>query len=168
MSRPKAIARTHESMEAPCGLAFCAIGIEPVGIAFAFFQTSARWLSLDKHVSSVTSISLTPNPCDVSLKWFSIPKICQYFRTRSPVTMADIDGWHARDLVAPLFFNDNTDLHNLIRKRLILPYLTGSFHPSMIEEYAQRTSDGTTETRRRHSPHPLCRDLETLFCKFGS
>jgi hypothetical protein len=24
-------------------------------------------------------------------KWFSIPKICQYFRTRSPVTMADID-----------------------------------------------------------------------------
>jgi hypothetical protein len=33
--------------------------------------------------------------------------------------MADIDGWH-----------------NLIRKRLILPYLTGSFHPSFIEEYA--------------------------------
>jgi hypothetical protein len=25
--------------------------------------------------------------------------------------------------------------HNLIRKRLILPYLTGSFHPSCIEEY---------------------------------
>ena len=50
--------------------------------------------------------------------------------------MADIDGWHARDLIAPLFFNDNTDLHNLIRKRLILSYLTGSFHPSFIEEYA--------------------------------
>jgi hypothetical protein len=31
-------------------------------------------------------------------KWFSIPKISQYFRTCSPVTMADIDGWHARDL----------------------------------------------------------------------
>ena len=28
-----------------------------------------------------------------------------------------------------------TDLHNLIRKYLILPYLTGSFHPSFIEEY---------------------------------
>ena len=50
--------------------------------------------------------------------------------------MADNDGWHARDLIAPLFFNNNTDLHNLIRKRLILPYLTGSFHPSFIEEYA--------------------------------
>jgi hypothetical protein len=69
-------------------------------------------------------------------KWFSIAKICQYFRTRSPVTMTDIDGCHARDLIAPLFFNDNTDLHTLIRKRLILPYLTGSFHPSFIEEYA--------------------------------
>ncbi len=28
------------------------------------------------------------------------------------------------------------ELHNLIRKRLILPYLTGSFHPSLIEEYS--------------------------------
>ena len=52
------------------------------------------------------------------------------------MTTPDIDGWHARDLIAPLFFNDNTELHNLIRKRLILPYLTGSFHPSFIEEYA--------------------------------
>jgi hypothetical protein len=51
-----------------------------------------------------------------------------------PVTMPDIDGWHARDLIAPLFFNDNTELHNLIRRRLILPYLTGSFHSSFIEE----------------------------------
>ena len=49
--------------------------------------------------------------------------------------MADIDGRHARDLIA-LIFNDNTELHNLNRKRLILPYLTGSFHPSFIEEYA--------------------------------
>ena len=50
--------------------------------------------------------------------------------------MHDIDGWNARDLIAPMFFNDNNDLRNLIRKRLILPYLTGSFHPSFIEEYA--------------------------------
>ena len=50
--------------------------------------------------------------------------------------MADIDGWHARDLIAPLFFIDNAELHNLIRKSLILPYLAGSFHPSFIEEYA--------------------------------
>jgi hypothetical protein len=37
-------------------------------------------------------------------------------------------------LITPLFFNDNTGLHNLIRKRLILPHLTDSFHPSFIEE----------------------------------
>ena len=54
----------------------------------------------------------------------------------SPVTMSDIDGCHGRDLIEPLFFNDNTELHNLIRFRLILPYLTDSFHPSFIEEYA--------------------------------
>ncbi len=52
------------------------------------------------------------------------------------MTVADVDSWHARDLIAPLFFNNNTDLHNLIHKRLILPYLIGSFHPSFIEEYA--------------------------------
>ncbi len=40
-----------------------------------------------------------------------------------------------RDLIAPLFFNDNTELRNLIRRCLILPYLTGSFHSSFIEEY---------------------------------
>jgi hypothetical protein len=48
-------------------------------------------------------------------KWFSVSKICQYFRTRSPVTMSDINGWHVRDLISPIFFNDNTELHNLIR-----------------------------------------------------
>jgi hypothetical protein len=31
--------------------------------------------------------------------------------------------------------NDNTELHNLIRRRLILPYLTDSFHSSFIEVY---------------------------------
>jgi hypothetical protein len=42
-----------------------------------------------------------------------------------------------RDLIVPLFFNDNTELHNLILlRRLILPYLTDSFHSSFIEEYA--------------------------------
>jgi hypothetical protein len=49
--------------------------------------------------------------------------------------MVDIDGWHVCDLITPLFFNDNMELHNLIHKRLILPYLTDSFHPSLIEEY---------------------------------
>jgi hypothetical protein len=94
--------------------------------------SSKLWPSpqdLEEHWSSDAGIEFLD-------KWFSVAKICQYFRTRSPVTTPDIDGWHARDLIAPLFFNDNTELHNLIRRRLILPYLTGSFHSSFIEEYA--------------------------------
>ena len=49
--------------------------------------------------------------------------------------MVDIDGWHVCDLIVPIFFNDNMEPHNLIPKILILPYLTGFFHPSFIEEY---------------------------------
>ena len=50
------------------------------------------------------------------------------------MTTEDSDDRHARDFIVPLSFNDNTDLHCLIRKRLILP--TFAFHPSFIEEYA--------------------------------
>jgi len=39
-----------------------------------------------------------------------------------------------QDISAPLFLN--ADIHRLNRERLILPYLTGSFHPTFIEEYA--------------------------------
>ncbi len=46
-------------------------------------------------------------------KWSSVPKICQYFRSLSPVTTPEFDGWPGRDLIAPLFFNDNTELHTL-------------------------------------------------------
>ncbi len=52
---------------------------------------------LEEHWSSDAGIEFLD-------KWFGVAKICQYFRTRSPVTMPDIDGWHARDLIAPLFF----------------------------------------------------------------
>ncbi len=55
--------------------------------------------------------------------------------------MTDIDCWNVRDLIVPLFFNDNTELHTLIRKHLILPYLTDYFHPSVIEEYAVGDDD---------------------------
>jgi hypothetical protein len=70
--------------------------------------------------------------------------------------MPDIDGWHVRDLITPLFFNDNTELHTLIRKRLILPYLTGSFHPSFIEEDA----NGLLKPLQKQDA--LWRGLETL------
>ena len=71
--------------------------------------------------------------------------------------MVDIDGWHARDIIAP--FNDNMELHNLIRKRLILPYLTGSFHPSLIEEYAGGL---LMALQKQDGPNPVWRDLASL------
>ncbi len=81
--------------------------------------------------------------------------------------MSDIDGLHVRELIVPLFFNDNTELHNLIRRCLILPYLSGSFHSSFIEEYTggllmdlQKPDGGILPI--------LWRGLETLFCKSGS
>jgi hypothetical protein len=36
--------------------------------------------------------------------------IANYFRTRSPVSAADIDGWRARELMAPLFMGDDEEL----------------------------------------------------------
>jgi hypothetical protein len=53
-----------------------------------------------------------------------------------PVSAADIDGWRARELVAPLFMGDDEELQELIRIHLILPYLFGDFHPSHMQEYA--------------------------------
>jgi hypothetical protein len=69
-------------------------------------------------------------------KHFSVKHIAKYFRTRSPVSAADIDGWRARELMAPLFMGDDEELQALIRDHLILPYLFGDFHPSHIQEYA--------------------------------
>jgi hypothetical protein len=57
---------------------------------------------------------------------------------------------------------DNVDLHNLIRKRLILQYLTGSFHPSFIEEY----SDGHLMTLQKQDGdiHPIL--FGEIWCRF--
>jgi hypothetical protein len=69
-------------------------------------------------------------------KHFSIKHIAKYFRTRSPVSAADIDGWRARELIAPLFMGDDEELQALIRDHLILPCLFGDFHPSHLQEYS--------------------------------
>ena len=52
------------------------------------------------------------------------------------MSAADVDGWRARELMAPLFMGDDEELQALIRDHLILPYLFGDFHPSHIQEYA--------------------------------
>ena len=69
-------------------------------------------------------------------KVFDLEKVKRYFRTRSPVGMADPDGCKARDMVAKLLDGDDDHLHTLIRDVLILPYLTGDFDDAHMSEYA--------------------------------
>ena len=55
-------------------------------------------------------------------KHFSVKLIAKYFRTRSPVSSsADVDGWRARELMAPLFMGDDEELQALIRDHMVLP-----------------------------------------------
>ena len=67
---------------------------------------------------------------------FSLKHIAKYFRTRSPLSADDINGWRARELVVPLFMGDNEERQEMIHTHLIPPYLFGDFHPSHTQEYA--------------------------------
>ena len=69
-------------------------------------------------------------------KEFSLDKINRYFRTCSPVGMADPDGCRARDVVERLLDGDDDTTHTLLRGVLILPYLTGDFDDKHMPEYA--------------------------------
>ena len=62
-------------------------------------------------------------------KHFSIKHIAKYFHTRSPVSAADIDGWRARERMAPLLMGDDEELQALVRDHMVLPYLFGDFTP---------------------------------------
>jgi hypothetical protein len=39
-----------------------------------------------------------------------LKNIAKYFRTRTPVSAADSDGWRARELMAPLFMGDDDEI----------------------------------------------------------
>ena len=63
-------------------------------------------------------------------KHFSIKHIAKYFRTRSPVSAADIDGWRARELIAPLFLGVTTSPPMMFRRCSLRPSLIGSWWPT--------------------------------------
>ena len=48
----------------------------------------------------------------------------------------NVDGWRARETIAFFPARDEPALHALLRKHVILSYLTGDFHITHIEEYA--------------------------------
>ena len=59
-----------------------------------------------------------------------------YFRKRPPLGAPDPDGWRGRELISPLFLNDDTDAQERIIKHFLLPYAKGDFHPSYLHEHA--------------------------------
>ena len=65
------------------------------------------------------------------MQQFCIKHIAKYFRTRSPVSAADIDGQRARELMAPLLGQDE-DLQGLISD--LAEDLFGDSHPSISSE----------------------------------
>ena len=70
-------------------------------------------------------------------KYFGVNNIKKYFRTRTPLCSADPDGWMPRELVAPMLaWDKDNEVANLIREELVLPFLTGDFHPDFMPEYA--------------------------------
>jgi hypothetical protein len=54
-----------------------------------------------------------------------IKLIAKYFRTRSPLSATDIDGWRARELMAPQFMGDDEELQTLISDHMV-PSLSSS------------------------------------------
>ena len=70
-------------------------------------------------------------------EYFGVNNIKKYFRTRTPLCSADPDGWMPRELVAPMLaWDKDNEVANLIREELVLPFLTGDFHPDFMPEYA--------------------------------
>ncbi len=89
------------------------------------------------QASGLASLKYHENSFQYSLSTFNFAHSeCAVVNTLLASVMSPQKQKKSKNGKASLFFNDNTELHNLIRRRLILPYLTGSFHSSFIEEYA--------------------------------
>jgi len=54
----------------------------------------------------------------------------------APVTAQDPDGWRPREHVAFVLGKDHEELHNLIRKHMVMPFITGDFFAGHLEEVA--------------------------------
>ena len=68
---------------------------------------------------------------------FSVDNIRKYFARSPPLSAQDADGWRPREHVAFLFSEDDEEFHNLIRKHMVMPFITGNFFPGHSEEVAR-------------------------------
>jgi len=67
---------------------------------------------------------------------FSVDNIRKYNARSPPLSAQDADGWRPREHVAFLFSEGDDELHNLIRKHMIMPFILGDFFPCHSEEVA--------------------------------
>ena len=90
---------------------------------------------------------------------FSVDNLRKYFARSPPLSVQDADGWRPREHVAFLFAEDDEEFHNLIRKHMVMPFITGDFFPGHLEEVAggkyfaleKPNAGGFTECRGRPS-----------------
>jgi len=75
----------------------------------------------------------------VAEKHFSVTvdKIHKYFARSPPLSVQYVDGWRPREHVAFLFSEEDEEFHNLIRKHMVMPFITGDFFPGHSEEVAR-------------------------------
>jgi len=68
----------------------------------------------------------------VAEEHFSVDNIRHHFARSPSLSAQDADGWRPREHVAFLF----SEFHNLIRKHMVMPFITGDFFPGQSEEVA--------------------------------
>ena len=101
-----------------------------------------------------TRLSLLTSRRALKLTTLIISKIRQYFHTRSPVTMADIDGWHTRDLMT--HYSSMTILTFIASFVSNLSFLTLLAHSThLLLRNMRWTSYGSTKTRWWSQVHPI-------------
>ena len=78
--------------------------VDPLTYSYKTSRTCSSWswsgvyeLNIMETTSNPTGLGLWSSDTGTEIlhKWFSIPKVSQYFHTLSPVTMVDIDGRYA-------------------------------------------------------------------------
>ena len=72
----------------------------------------------------------------VAEKHFSVDNIRKYFARSPPLSAQDADGWRPREHVAFLFSEDDEEFHNLIRKHMVIPFITDDFFLGHNDEVA--------------------------------
>ena len=70
------------------------------------------------------------------VNWIPLNTHVRFNKPTLKVKYKLVDGWRPREHVAFLFSEDNEEFHNLTRKHIVMPFITGDFFPGHGEEVA--------------------------------